>query len=70
MRACGLDVHKDSVFVCIITEEGEIFRERFGVLTPELEQMRKAYIRRCSLLSLSTRFEEMVVRHFMELVTQ
>lgn len=40
MRACGLDVHKDSVFVCIITEEGEIFRERFGVLTPELEQMR------------------------------
>ena len=39
-------------------------------ILPELEQTRKAYIRRCSLLSLSTRFEEMVVRHFMELVTQ
>ena len=40
------------------------------IILPELEQTRKAYIRRCSLLSLSTRFEEMVVRHFMELVTQ
>ena len=39
-------------------------------ILPELEQTRKAYIRSCSLLSLSTRFEEMVVRHFMELVTQ
>ena len=41
MRACGLDVHKDSVFVCIITEDGELFQEKFGVLTPELEQMRR-----------------------------
>lgn len=40
MRACGLDVHKDSVFLCIITDDGEIFHEKFGVLTPELEQMR------------------------------
>jgi transposase len=40
MRACGLDVHKDSVFVCILADTGEIFEEKFGVLTPELEQLR------------------------------
>lgn len=40
MRACGLDVHKDSLFVCILTEDGELFQEKFGVLTPELEQLR------------------------------
>ena len=34
-------MHKDSVFVCIITEDGELFQEKFGVLTPELEQMRR-----------------------------
>lgn len=39
MRACGLDIHKDSVFVCIITEEGEIFHGKYGVLTPELESL-------------------------------
>lgn len=34
-------MHKDSVFLCIITEDGEVFQEKFGVLTPELEQMRE-----------------------------
>ena len=38
-QVCGLDVHKDSVFVCIINENGVVFQEKFGVLTPELEQM-------------------------------
>jgi len=38
-QVCGLDVHKDSVFVCILNENGIVFREKFGVLTPELEQL-------------------------------
>ena len=38
-QVCGLDVHKDSVFVCILNENGIVFQEKFGVLTPELEQM-------------------------------
>ncbi len=38
-QVCGLDVHKDSVFVCILNENGVIFQEKFGVLTTELEQM-------------------------------
>ena len=38
-QVCGLDVHKDSVFVCILNENGVVFQEKFGVLTTELEQM-------------------------------
>lgn len=41
MRAvCGLDVHKDSVFLCILRENGEKIEKVFGVLTPELDSMR------------------------------
>ena len=37
MRAvCGLDVHKDSVFLCILRENGEKIEKVFGVLTPGL----------------------------------
>ena len=38
-QVCGLDVHKDSVFVCILNENGVVFQEKFGLLTPELEQL-------------------------------
>ena len=38
-QVCGLDVHKDSVFACILNENGVIFQGKFGVLTPELEQL-------------------------------
>ena len=38
-QVCGLDVHKDSVFACILNENGVIFQEKFGVLTPELEML-------------------------------
>ena len=32
-KVCGLDVHKDSVFACILGENGEkIFEGRFGTL--------------------------------------
>ena len=36
---CGLDVHKDSVFVCILNEKGEKFEVKYGVLTPEQEEL-------------------------------
>ncbi len=37
---CGLDVHKDSVYLCILTGEGELIEKVFGVLTFQLHQMR------------------------------
>ena len=40
MRAvCGLDVHKDSIFLCILCETGEIFENVYGVLTHQLKEM-------------------------------
>ena len=36
---CGLNVHKDSVFVCILNESRVLFQEKFGVLTSEPENM-------------------------------
>jgi transposase len=30
-KVCGLDVHKDSVFVCVLSETGEKIQDRFGV---------------------------------------
>ena len=38
-RVSGLDVHKDSVFLCIVDDDGVVFQSKYGVLTPELEQM-------------------------------
>lgn len=36
----GLDVHKDSVFLCIMEGSGTlIFQNKYGTLTPELRQM-------------------------------
>ena len=37
---CGLDVHKDSIFLCIMSSTGEIFEKKYGVLTNQLEEMR------------------------------
>ena len=37
---CGLDVHKDSIYLCILSSTGEIFEQVFGVLTTQLEEMR------------------------------
>ena len=37
---CGLDVHKDSIYLCILSSTGEIFEKVFGVLTFQLEEMR------------------------------
>ena len=37
---CGLDVHKDSVYlcICILSEDGELIEKVFGVLTFQLYQ--------------------------------
>ena len=39
-NVCGLDVHKDNVFVCILKEDGEKILQRVGILTPELDALR------------------------------
>lgn len=36
----GLDVHKDTIYLCIITQDkAKIFERMYGVLTPDLRQM-------------------------------
>ena len=37
---CGLDVHKESVFCCILCANGEKIQHKFGVLTEELVTLR------------------------------
>ena len=36
---CGLDVHKDSVYLCILGSTGEIVEKVFGVLTFQLAKV-------------------------------
>ena len=43
---CGLDVHKDTVYLCILCETGEIFEHVYGVLTCELKTMCREMKRR------------------------
>ena len=35
----GLDVHKDSIFMCILDEQGKKTEEKFGVTTREIKRM-------------------------------
>ncbi len=37
---CGLDVHKDSIFGCILRENGEQIEKEYDVLTPSLFELR------------------------------
>jgi transposase len=39
-KVCGLDVHKDSIFMCILDENGQVILEEFSTLTPDIERMR------------------------------
>lgn len=41
---CGLDVHKDSIFMCILRPNGEKIEEKFSTLTPDLDRMRDIMI--------------------------
>lgn len=44
-RVCGLDVHKDSIFMCILTETGERTEAVFGTTTPELDRLRDMLVK-------------------------
>ena len=43
-NVCGLDVHKDSVFMCILKKNGYKIEEKFGVLTPKFDRLRDLLI--------------------------
>lgn len=43
-NVCGLDVHKDNVFVCIDKENGEKIQFKTGILTKELDALRDALV--------------------------
>ena len=54
---CGLDVHKDSVFCCILCANGEKIQHKFGVLTEELVTLRDLMVsegvEECAMESIS-----------------
>lgn len=39
-KVCGLDVHKDTIFLCILAENGQTFIKEFGANTPDIIEMR------------------------------
>jgi transposase len=44
-KACGIDVHKDSVFAYIKDEQSKIiFEKRYGTLTPDLIELRDTLV--------------------------
>lgn len=43
-RVSGLDVHKDSVYMCVLQENREKIEQKFGTLTPDLYRMREAHL--------------------------
>jgi len=44
-KVCGLDVHKDRIFACIIDEKGEkIFEKRYNTLTISLMESRDTLV--------------------------
>jgi transposase len=44
-KTCGLDVHKDSIFACILDEQGEkILEKRYGTLTPDLDELHQTLV--------------------------
>ena len=68
-KACGLDVHKDSVFACILDEQGKkIFEKRFGTLTPELDKLRDTLVEHgCGRLGMeSTSIYWIPIWHILE----
>lgn len=39
-KVSGLDVHKDSIFMCIMDENEQVILKEFSTLTPDIEKMR------------------------------
>ena len=54
---CGLDVHKDSVFCCILCTDGRKIQCKFGVLTDDLNTLRDLIesegVKECAMESTS-----------------
>ena len=44
INVCGLDVHKDNIFVCIDKENGEKIQFKTGILTKELDALRDTLV--------------------------
>lgn len=44
-NVCGLDVHKDNVFVCILKENSVKIQFKCGILTKELDGLRDLLVR-------------------------
>jgi transposase len=68
-KACGLDVHKDSVFACILDEQGKkIFEKRYGTLTPDLDALRDNLVAQgCGRVAMeSTSIYWMPIWHVLE----
>ena len=38
-QVCGLDIHKDTIFACIMDTSGVIFQEKFGTLCNRNQQI-------------------------------
>lgn len=36
---CGLDIHKDSIFMCILDEQAKKSERKFGVFTREIKSL-------------------------------
>ena len=55
-KVSGLDIHKDSVFACILDEQGKkILEKRFGILTPELIALRDTLVSHgCSRVAMES----------------
>ena len=68
-KACGLDVHKDSVFACILDEKGEKnLEKRYGTLTPDLTELRDMLVEQgCGRVAMeSTSIYWMPIRYVIE----
>jgi len=38
-KVCGLDVHKDTIFLCILSSDGQALLQEFSTLTPDIKEM-------------------------------
>ncbi|GHV45079.1 hypothetical protein FACS1894180_7210 [Bacteroidia bacterium] len=68
-KTCGLDVHKGSVFACILNTQGEkIFEKRYGTLTPDLIELRDNLVAHgCGRVAMeSTSIYWMPIWHILE----
>jgi len=43
-KVCGLDVHKDTIFLCILAGNGQSLVKEFGANTPDIIEMRDLLI--------------------------